>query len=261
MFGGKLNHEAQFFVDGYELSGIESIDITTQNSNSIGKPLGSSKGVLFSNGPVQQKLAVSRYLIYDDPIFNYTGDSSISGSIEYEGSSYGFNSGYLSSYSVNCAVGAIPKVNANFDVYDEMRSGVSASGSAVHPDIYIPSQGSISVTCDNSTTNRVVGFDYAVNSQRAVYYTLGQKEASSVVFIPPLEYSASVQIQVDDAFLSSGFNFIDSREDKTVSFTINGRNGSAIQTLTIPKASIVAEQLRSSADGSMELTINYIGHS
>lgn len=261
MFGAKLNYETQFFADGYELSGIESVDLSYQNNANISKPLGTQKGVSFVTSPVDQKMVLSRYLIYDDPILDYTGDLNMSGSIYYDGQSYGFNSGYLSDYSINCAVGAVPKVSANFIVLDEMKSGISASGSASHPDIYIPSQGSISITADHVSSNRVVGFDYSIKANRKLFYTIGSKNVADILFIPPLEYSASVQIEVDDAFLQSGFAFLEERENKTVSFSIKGRGGENLQTLTIPKASVSAEQFQMSSDGIAKLTINYIGYS
>lgn len=261
MFGARSNDENRFFIDGYELSGVETIDLSYQNAYQINKPLGTSQGITSINGPIQQKLSLSRYLIYDDPILDYTGATNFSGSVIYNGVYYGFNSGYLADYSVNCAVGAVPKVSANFEVMDEMRSGVSASGSVSHPDLYIPSQGSISLVCDHISTNRVVGFDYAIKANRKVFYSIGSSVPKDIAFLPPLEYTASVQIDVDDAFLKDAHDFLDSREDKTVSFTINGRNGNLIQTLTIPKASIASEQLNVAADGITRLTISYIGHS
>jgi hypothetical protein len=261
MFNTKLNYETQFFADGYELSGIESVDLSYQNSANVAKFLGTKKGSSVVSGPVDQKLNISRYLIYNDPILDYTGNLNMSGSIHYESESYGFNSGYLSDYSVNCAVGAVPKVSANFVVLDEMRSGVSASGSASHPDIYIPSQGSISIVCDHVSSNRVVGFDYAIKANRKLFYTIGSQTISDILFLPPLEYSASVQIEVDDAFLQDAFTFLEERENKTISFTIKGRNGETLQTLSIPKASVSAEQFQAAADGVAKLTINYIGHS
>ena len=283
MFGARLNHETRFFVASgrkgiglipdaihhRELSGIESIDLSHQASSSTAYPLGTRKGITTSTGPVQQSLTLSRYLIYNDPILGLTGDiapSGINGSIHYADRSYGFKSGHLTNYSVNCAVGTIPKVSANFQIFGEMKSGYSASGTLTHPDIYIPSQGSISLTCDNgyqdvSTTNRIVGFDYSVQSKRKPLFSIGRKNPADVVFIPPLQYNASVQVEVDDAMLQSGFNFLTGRKNRTLLFTINGRDGNLLHNFSVPKASLVAEQLNASADGSLKLTLNYIGHS
>lgn len=264
MFGARLNYESRFFVTGQELSGIDSIDIGYANATNILQPLGFPTGLTVVAGPTEESLSLSRYLVYDDPILAFTGDSCMSGSINYQGKAYGFDSGYLNNYSVNCAVGNIPRVNASFLVYDEMRTGdgADASGAIAAPTLHIPNQGSITVTCDNSTTNRVVGFDYSITCNRKPYYTIGSEKAADVKLIPPLNYNATVQLDVDDAFMESGFSFLGTgKEQRGVSFTINGRDGTALQSLTVPQACLTSEQLNASADGALRLTLTYMGHS
>ena len=271
MYGTTLNYESHFFLSGVdgspnarELSGINSLDIGYQNSSSINKPLGSVHGVTTVAGATSQTLSLSRSLIYQDPLLSMTGSSSVvSASFNYNNNtSYGFESGYLTSYSVNCAVGSVPKVNASLVIYDEMRSGVNKSGTFFPIQIDVPSQGSITATCDNSATNRVLGFDYSLSIKKIPYYTIGSETPVEVKHINPIEYTAAVQIDVDDIFLASGFSFFEEgRSDKNVSFSVQGRNGTTLQTLTVPNASLVSEQLNASADGSVRLTLNYIGHS
>ena len=269
MYDTTLNYEAHFFISGRdgspsarELSGIESLDIGYSNSSSVLAPLGSNRGLTTVAGATSQTVSFSRSLIYDDPILDFTGESEVmKGSFNYDNNaSYGFHSGYLNSYSVNCAVGSVPKVNTNFTVYDEMKSGINATG-ATPTNIFIPSQGSITATCDNSSTNRVVGFDYSLTLNKKPYYSIGVETPVEVKHISPIQYSASVQIEVDDIFLQSGFDFLSTREDKSVSFSVKGRDGTTLQNLTIPKASLVSEQLTSSSDGAVRLTLNYLGHS
>ena len=269
MFGSKLNYEGHFFIfdsmrnRGCELSGVNSIEIGYRNAATATNLLGYEKGATTIGGPTSQEVSLSWDLIYNDPVIPYTGANHIiTGSFNYDNNaSYGFNSGYLSSYSVNCAVGSIPKVNASLVVYDELRSGVNASGIEVK-NIYIPSQGSITATCDNTTTNRVVGFDYSLEMMRKPYYTLGSETPVEVKYIPPIKYTASVQLEVDDVFLESGYSFLTTgKEEKTVSLAINSREGASLRSLTIPKASLVGEQLSASADGLVRLTLNYVGHS
>ena len=270
MYGTTLNYDSHFFISGVgasllarELSGISSLDIGYQNASNITKPLGSVRGVTTVAGATSQTVSFSRSLIYDDPVLTFTGESKVmKGSFNYNNnSSYGFQSGYLKSYSVNCAVGSVPKVNASFIVYDEMKSGVNATGTTP-TNIDIPSQGSITATCDNSTTSRVLGFDYSLSIKKIPYYTIGSETPVEVKHINPIEYSAAVQIDVDDIFLASGFSFFEEgRSDKNLSFSIHGRGGSLLQTLTVPNASLVSEQINASAEGSVRLTLNYIGHS
>ena len=272
MYGTTLNYESHFFLSGVnpnivrkELSGINSLDIGYQNSSNTAKPLGSVRGVTTVAGATSQTLSLSRSLIYNDPLLSMTGSSSVvSASFNYNNNtSYGFESGYLTSYSVNCAVGSVPKVNASLVIYDEMRSGINVSGTGTTATtIRIPSQGSITATCDHSTTNRVLGFDYSLSIKKIPYYTIGSETPVEVKHINPIEYTAAVQIDVDDIFLASGFSFFEGgRSDKNLSFSVKGRDGTALQTLTVPNASLVSEQLNASADGSVRLTLNYIGHS
>ncbi len=82
-----------------------------------------------------------------------------------------------------------------------------------------------------------------------------------VTMISPIEYSATVQLEVDDAFLESGYAFLGTgKNSKTVSFSINGRGGDSLQSLSIPNACLIGERLNSSADGALRLTLNYMGH-
>ena len=143
-----------------------------------------------------------------------------------------------------------------------MRTGASASGSDAAPSITIPSQGSITATCDNSTTNRVIGFDYAITCNRKPYYSIGQKAPVEVKFIPPVNINASVQIEVDDAFLESGRNFLETgKSSRSVNFRIEGRNGGpALVDASVPNACLTSETLSASSDGSLRLTLNYMGH-
>tara|TARA_R100000005_G_C4975645_1_gene187150 strand:- start:584 stop:1390 length:807 start_codon:yes stop_codon:yes gene_type:complete len=267
MYGTTLNYDSHFFISGgslprTELSGIESLDISYQNSQTTTNPLGYNRGVTTIAGPTSQNVSFSRFLIYDDPVLSFTGaNDPIRGSFNYDdNASYGFNSGYLVSYSVNCAVGAIPKVNASFVVYDEMKSGAKVAGNTTIS-TFIPSQGSITATCDNTTTSRVVGFDYSLTTKKIPYYTIGKEYPCEVKHIDPIEYTASVQLEVDDVFLESGYSFLQTgKENRTVTFDINGRDGTNLQSLSIPNASLVSESLNASAEGVVKLTLNYVGH-
>ena len=268
MFDSKFNHEARFFAEGYELSGVENVSFSYNASQSLLKPLGTKDGMTTHSGPIQQTMSLSRVLTYDDPIFSYTGEASLSGSIHYGDSYNYFNSGYLSDYSLNCAVGTVPKVSCNFQITDEIKkfdndedNPAEIPALETHPTIDIPTQGSITIECDNSQTNRVIGFDYAVKCSRKAYFTIGSDNVKKIELVPPIEFTASVQIEVDDAFLQDSYKFLEEKENKTVSISVDGRDGSLIQSLEIPNASLVGENLQVSADGSAKITLNYVGHS
>lgn len=263
MFNGIFNHEARLFTDNYELSGINSLEFSYKSSSDVKNILGSRRGFSINSGPIQQGLTLNRNLIYNDPVLNYTGSEPIAASLFYNDSYYGFEKGYLNNYSLSCAVGAVPKSASNFIITDEMKSGVDAGGKRTvrrHPKIDIPSQGSIAITCDNSTTNRVVGFNYAININRKPIYGIGQKDPFAVETIAPIFYTANASIDVDDAFLQNSYNFLELKENKNLSIIVNGRDGKELQSVNIPNASLINETLRISQDGSLKLDLNYVGH-
>ena len=262
MFDSTNSYDNRLFILDQEILGIENVELSYTNSAVISKSLGRTSSFTTVGGATSQQLSVSRNLIYNDPIYSYTYANQLNGSIVYNNQSYGFSSGYLTEYMVNCAVGSIPKVSSNFTIFDEITTTNLPVQITPISTIYIPNQGSISLVCDHCSTNRVVGFDYSIKTNIKPIYILGSKIPNEVVMVSPNEYSASVQIDVDDAFLQNSFNFLLYRQDKTVVFTIKDRTlTNTIQTLTIPNASLVSERLSSSADGGVKLTLNYIGHS
>jgi hypothetical protein len=256
MLGGKLNFDSRFFVDLdeskidiglYELSGVDFVSMSYSNNASVEKILGKTRGVTMPKGPTQQTLSVGRNLIYEDPILGFTGDKSISAHLNYGDEYYGFSKGYLTSYSLNCAVGSVPRITSNFQIYDYLTgSSPNYLGEQFedHPIIDIPS---------------VVGFDYSIKINRKPHYSIGSYEAD-VEFIPPIEYSANVTIDIDDAFLKGAKNFLEDRENKSVSISVEGRGGEFIQSVTIPNASLVSEKIEASAESELKLVLTYIGH-
>jgi len=262
MFGSRLNDEVAVNIASYHISGISNVDLSYSNTANTVKPLGSSRGLTTVGGATQQKLSIARHLIYGDPILSYTGLGAMAGQIVYGGNAYGFSSGFLDSYSVNCAVGSVPKVNASISIFDEMDSSNETieDHSSNELTIRIPSQGSISATCKGSTTDRVIGFDYAIKMNRKPHFSIGSKTPVSVELIPPLEYTAQVQIEVDETLPDNSLSFLSTREGDTVSFDIDGRDGTNLNALTIPNATVVSESISASDNGSAILNINYIGH-
>jgi hypothetical protein len=263
MFGARFNHEVSFFITGQKMPGIESVELSYDNSLSITKPLGYSKGLTMSSDKYSTSISLVRSLIFNDPLLNCTGNVNITGmSIHYDNQNYFLsNHIYMTEYLVNCAVGSIPKVTTNFICFNSVETPdvKGASGSLAEPAIYIPNQGSISLSCPLTSTNRVIGFNYSIKSQRNPFYSIGSGYSPvHVNLIRPLEYSASVEVEIDDGDFTTFDAY--STQKENVSLSIKGRNGIDLQNLIIPNASLEGQRLSSSSDGSLKLTLNYIGH-
>lgn len=256
-----LNYDQSFSFCGQNLSGISDL---TFDSNfgmgflpSLGKNFGFGK-VGASEGSVE----FSRSLIYNDPVIAYTGDLPCSGQFSYNGSSYGFESGYLTSYSVSCSVGQVPNVSASIQVFGEMKSGAANQTFVAHPDIFVPSPKSISVSNDYSSSNRVKSFDYSVSCPRSPKYSVGEGVFPVRVLLQePLKIEASLNFDV------KGFSPLDLqhfiRQISSSSFTIAVKNrtlSEALMTLPVHNSQLTNQQVQGTVDSPLSVILSYEGY-
>jgi len=242
MKGGITNNEQQFYLNGANLSGILSVNggytVNYSAINTIG--VGYNKQVMAQvpNGQV----TVSKYLLYNEPFLNYTGEkadktaSSLAGSIHYNNRCIGFTKGYLTSFSLSCSVGEVPKTSASIQVFGDFGKSLSNSGNAPRPYVSVPQIKDISLTCNGSTTNRITSFDYQINCPKKPIYALQNAPASGptgpsgptnqISYIPvevlaemPIEINASVNMDIDDYQVTTIYDQITS--DTDVSFAVN----------------------------------------
>lgn len=270
MFGAKLNQDVKLYIGNGNgttasgLSGVDNVDISNVHPTNLTKTLGYNIGLTTINGPPQQELSFSRYLIYEDPMLQYTGSTHFIGELEIGAEDEGrinFKSGYLTNYSVNCAVGNVPRVSVRAVIYDPLTTGVQLDAySSAHQTIEIPNQGSMSLTAKGVSLNRVNSFNYSVTCNRKPYYSVGSTVPSKVNLLYPLEYAATVELDLDAGNITSGNHLFKNLHNKSVDFTINGRTNNWTRTFSIPNASLVDERVNSSADGIVNLTLSYVGH-
>lgn len=272
MFNGILSHEAFVMLNGFHLTGVNSVSISSRNGNSLFNPLGTEMGITVPSGPATQVMSLSRTMIYKDPIYNLIGKNKpVIGQVQYEedNSFYGFKSGYLSSYSINCALGSLPKVNTSINVLDEIVSGVNLKKNGDvrigprkknHPTIESSSQKTISIESEDFQDNRVVGFDYAINIDTEVTYRIGSIYPCGIEEKRPIRYAASVQLELDKTYNTQSFDFLDSRQNRDISIDIKGRRGLDLRTIDMPNASLVSSNLSQSANGLMLMNLSYVGH-
>jgi len=266
MFGAKLGHESKMYVGGFELPGIESFNFSSQNSASLVKPLGTRKGFTSVSGPMKKTMSITRSLLYKDPVLHRcTGyGRTLAASVvdESENNYYGFKSGYLSSYAVNCSVGAVPRVTTSFVIADDIESGVNSGEGfgSLENRISVPNQSSLSVSCPDFNDLRIIGFDYSLNRKNKAFYTVGQTSISKMETISPIEYTATIQLELDESYGLDLNNFFSTRQDKQLDFFIKGRDNRLIQKMPIPNATLVSQNLSHSANGLMKLNLSYNGH-
>jgi hypothetical protein len=253
-------YDQVFVVNGYQLSGVDSISINYSVPLENSLTLGSTYGYNLNN-PIQAEISLQRSMLYQDPLLAFTGDSSFSGSLSYNGKSYGFTSGFLNRYGISCTVGEIPKISCSVSVYGELKPSLEVLKTQEHPSIFIPSPRSISVSGDNTSNNRVksFSFEYSINRQ-PVFSIDSARDVDEVVFLPPVNVSASLTFDAVNLTPENCDFFLQSAQKKNFDISVKNRdNNSEIVRLTIPNIQQISQELSSSSDSSLTIVSSYIG--
>lgn len=256
-----LQYNQSFVVNGYQLSGVDNVQINHSSPLENALVLGTDFGFNL-NSPFTAEISMDRSLLYVDPMLSFTGDSSFSGSFLYNGQNYAFTSGFLNRYSIDCSVGDIPRISCSIAVYGELKQINDAVTLQSHPAIYIPSPRSISVSGDHTDTNRVKSFTYEMSISRQPVYSLDSaKNVDDVIFIPPINISASLVIDAYDFTPDDYKDFLYSTEAKTFNVNIKDRASNAqMLNLNIPNIQLVGQNLTATSENSLTITNNYLGY-
>lgn len=254
-------YDQVFVVNGVQLSGVDSISINYSVPLENSLTLGSTYGYNLNN-PIQAEISLQRSMLYQDPLLGFTGDSSFSGSLSYNGRSYGFTSGFLNRYSISCTVGEIPSISCGITVYGKLEPSLEVLKTQENPSIFIPSPRSMTVSGDNTSNNRVksFSFEYSINRQ-GIYSLDSAKEVDEVVFLPPVNVAASLTFDAVNMTPENHEFFLQSAEQKNFDISIKSRdNNSEIIHLTIPNIQEISQELSASSDSSLAIVNNYIGY-
>jgi hypothetical protein len=255
------NYEQQFYLSGILLSGVTSLDGGYSIDESPINIIGKGYTYPVRQNPLVGNFNISKYYIGKDPLLDYTGDSPISGSINYGGKSFGFNSGFLTDYSFSASISSIPTANASIVVYGDIGSGINASGSESHPPIQIPNQGSMSINASGYQTNRVTQFSYGLRIDRKPLYKIGSPFPVQVDRGCPMTQNASFSIDVDELELTKMREYLISPKQQDLEFVFsNPVNGNQIEKFEIKNARLTSQSIRSSSDDILTAELQYVGY-
>jgi hypothetical protein len=231
MKGAITNYENTLFMDSVALSGVISFDgsynIETKPINVIGK--GFCKQVV-AQVP-SASVSITRYLVNNDPVFSLTGDrenytaSFTNGGLVYEGKNFGFTNGYLSSFGISCGVGDIPQIQSSFQIFGDVGPSINPSGNGVSSAVFVPQVKNISVTCNNSSTNRVKDFNIDFACKKEAIYGLSASNAQypiEVQNIFPIEVGGSFTLEVDDYQTKNIFDILSSESLNSFIIDVRG---------------------------------------
>lgn len=253
-------YDQVFIINGYQLSGVDSISINYSVPLENSLTLGSTYGYNLNN-PFQAEISLQRSMLYQDPLLAYTGDSSFSGSLSYNGKFYSFTSGFLNNYGISCTVGEIPSISCSVSIYGKLEPSFELFQAQEHPSIFIPSPRSISVSGNDTFNNRVksFSFEYSINRQ-PVFSIDSSKDVDEVVFLPPVNITASLTFDAVNMTPDNYKFFLQSAEKKNFDISVKNRdNNSEAIHLVIPNIQEVSQQLSTSSNSALSIVNNYVG--
>jgi hypothetical protein len=303
MKNAALNYENIFYLNGNAISGIQSIEANYSLNygpiNTIG--VGYNKQIM-ADVP-DARFSVSKYLLYNEPFLQFTGENPSSkqakyfaGSINYFGKSFGFKTGCVNGFNLQCSVGEIPQTTIDMQVFGDIGKNTSASGNLGAPYISVPQVKDITLTCSGSSTNRIVQFDYSVSCPKKAIYLLQPSGVSAsgpgysypeanyayepyeILLELPIEIDTSFTMEVDDYESKKLYDQMNNDVDYTFSIEVRGKvfknltlgpldiatlttaNGIQLFKQTFSNVKLVSQNYSSSADGVLSVKLSYKGY-
>jgi hypothetical protein len=240
------SYEQIFYLGGTGVSGIRNISAGYTVGQKQIRALGAGFVREVIAEPLRGEFSMTRDMLYQDPVLDLTGEYPVSGTllhdVELDGDEkvYGFNTGYLTSYSINCDVQDVPTIETTFAVFGQMGSGVREgeldySGVAPLQNLGMVNHESVFLTYNGSGTNRAVSASQSYGINRIPIYTLDQKTSqtdyapSEVLTEYPIEITTNFTIEMDDYDTANMIDNIRSGHYETIGVEI--RLGNREETL------------------------------
>jgi len=286
-----LGYEQKFFINGTQMSGVQSVNgsygISEKPINVLG--WGHATGLNALSAPLEGQFSINSALVSEDFFLQFTGDVPFTGSINHGRKYYGFGNGYITSHSVNCAVGQIPTTSTSIKVFGDMggspdflqvgddgsiflqedgtfgiategsvgNQNYNASGSNPFPTIRVPNQGSMTVECAGATTDRVTSFNHAIEVPISPIYTVGSSVPAQVDVVWPISCTTSFSLDIDKYNYTRLRSYLTSPTIENIAIKINDSFGSTIQDYTVKDARLISEQMDATAEGRLTVNLEY----
>lgn len=215
-------------------------------------------------------LSITSLLNSSNSFLNFTGDSGVYGFLMKKSqgtvssqSLYGFNSGYMTNYTLSCQVGDVPRVQTDFIVLTDA-GGIQPFGTFNQTPVpALANSNSIEVSIGSVKINRISSLSLSLSIPRLPIYYLGNVVPSFVKSIYPIQLECSFVLQQDQYNLQSlsvlPFNFND---ESAFSIRLNDVNGIPVNFDFNNKLSYLvneSENFSAAVGNPLGVTVRYKG--
>ena len=252
-----------------QVHGVQDIQASYQMPVQHTKYLGMNSSFYAPEGPKAGSLSITSLLTTTNDFLACTGEAGNYGFITKKTNPssnilFGFQSGYLASYTCGAQIGEIPTVRANFEIYNDAGAIASAGSFNQSSAVSLVNSNSIDIGIADFTTNRVNSFNLNINANRNAAYYLGSSTPFSVRTIYPLEVSCEFNLAQDSYSL---------QKLSDLSYNIKNISNFYIRTKDFNGASVnfdfgsslcyfidVSEDFSASVNSPVGITVRYRGY-
>lgn len=260
MYGRTTYRENRLFLNNQEISGVIAFEGSMEIPINYVNILGFYDGAEEKDGFDTKNVTITKYLIPNDPIRNFTGEAFCNGLLLYKNNNYSFNSGYLTNYSMSCSVGEISTVTSTFDVYGLIGGQVLPTFYPEYQnitDLPVAHFGNIHITTDEGVTNRIVSFNLDIQCNRLPRFGLGNQYPIEVYLNRPLEINLSIEVEADDYECNNIQAVLCGPKKNIILDLKNCDNTSIMESFTINNARLISENINSDLDNATTIVLNY----
>lgn len=208
----RLNKQnLDFYLNQRLIHGVQDIRASCSAPIEHVKFLGMNSSFYTPEGSRTSSLSITSLLTSHNEFLSCSGESGNFGFITKKDNPsnnilFGFESGYLSSYTCSAQIGQIPTVAANFEIFrdagviSDTIGALGASSAIFNPNLTpsLVNTNTIDISIGDFSTNRVNSFTLTLNILRDPQYYLGATSPFSVRSVYPIEISCEFSIVMDD---------------------------------------------------------------
>lgn len=200
----RLNkQDLSFYLNQNQIHGVQDIQASYQLPVQHVKYLGMNSSFYTPEGPKTANLSITSLLTTNNEFYNCTGDSGNFGFITKKNNPssnilYGFQSGYMTSYTCGAQIGEIPTVKASFSIFNDA-GAIASQGSFNSTSVpSLVNTNTIDIGIGDFNTNRVSSFNLNLNINRNAAYYVGSTTPFSVRSLYPIEVACDFNIAQDN---------------------------------------------------------------
>lgn len=257
MFKRQTYKDQRVVIDGKEVAGVQSVngEFTLQN-DSLALLGGGGKNVFA--GDLSAQLSLTKLIVGKETLYSLIKSGAFSGSFIYDGGSFGFEKGYLTSYECSGALNEVPSVSVDILAFGQVGKVNPPAMADPIPPISIAHPGDIVLQINGAeTTNRVRSFNYSVSIERNPVFIMGQTSPASVFVELPVEITSRFELAVSDYESPLMNSLLCDEPTRDISITLNDCYGSIIQTYSSPTAKLNSVGMGSSMGDELTVSLTY----